>query len=529
MQPAELEIVRHAFAFVPEEMGLALRRSAYSPNIKERMDASCALFDADGRMVAQAEHIPVHLGSMPLAVTTLREEFEGSLHEGDQWFLNDPYRGGSHLPDITVLKPVYRRSSLIGYAVNKAHHADVGGSAPGSMPADSRVLEDEGVVIEPQRLLDRGAERRAAFRLIDRGMRNPIERRGDLRAQVAANELGARRFLELAEKYGIARLLEFESELLAYSERRVRAAIQRLPIGTWSSEDFLEDAITESDVRISVSVTVGRGGLKVDFAGTAPQVEGNLNAPYSVTLSAVYYGIRCLTDPDVPSNAGCTAPIAVLAPRGSLLNPRSPAAVAAGNVETSQRIVDALFLAVAPALPDRVPAQSQGTMNNVLIGGRWREHEFAYYETLAGGEGALPYRNGQSGIHTHMTNTRNTPVEALELAYPLRIEEYRIVPGSGGDGRFRGGDGLRRIYRLLVPATVTIVSDRRRRGPQGLAGGASGRPGRNLFRRGARVRRLSGKTTFTAKADDVVIVETPGGGAWGGVPAASRGNDASHP
>jgi len=529
MRPAEIEIVRHAFASIPEEMGLALRRSAYSPNIKERMDASCALFDADGRLVAQAEHIPVHLGSMPLAVSVLREEFEGRLRDGDQWFLNDPYRGGSHLPDITVLKPVFCRGSMLGFTVNKAHHADVGGSAPGSMPADSRVLEDEGVVIEPQVLLDRGRERRAALHLVEGGMRNPIERRGDLRAQVAANELGARRFLELVGKHGVARVQEFESELLAYSERRVRAAIRGLPLGTWNAEDALEAPESDVDLTIAAAITVGRGGISVDFDGTTPQFEGNLNAPYSVTLSAVYYALRCVTDPHVPSNAGCTAPIAVDAPLGSLVNPRSPAAVAAGNVETSQRIVDVLFLALAAALPSEVPAQSQGTMNNLLIGGRRRGREFTYYETIAGGEGALPYRNGQGGIHTHMTNTRNTPVEALELAYPLRIVEYRLIADTGGTGRHRGGDGVRRVVSLLAPATVSIVSDRRRHLPKGLAGGGDGRPGRNLLFRAGRGHALPAKVTFQGRFRDRVVIETPGGGGWGDAagasssPAAGRG------
>jgi len=520
IRPAELEIVRHAFSSIPEEMGVALRRSAYSPNIKERMDASCALFDADGRLVAQAEHIPVHLGSMPLAVTVLREEFEGRLRAGDQWILNDPYRGGSHLPDITVLKPTFYRGSLLGFAVNKAHHADVGGSAPGSMPADSRVLEDEGVVIEPQKLLDSGRERPGALRLVEAGMRNPVERRGDLRAQVAANELGARRYLGFVEKHGVVRVREFESALLAYSERRVRAAIQRLPVGTWRATDVLEAPGSDADLTISAALTVGRGGVAVDFDGTTPQLEGNLNAPYSVTLSAVYYAVRCMTDPLVPSNAGCTAPIAVTAPRGSLVNPRPPAAVAAGNVETSQRIVDVLFLAFASALPSEVPAQSQGTMNNVLIGGRHRGRDFAYYETIAGGEGALSYRDGQAGIHTHMTNTRNTPVEALELAYPLRLEEYRLIARSGGPGRHTGGDGVRRVIALLAPATVTIISDRRRHAPRGLAGGGDGRRGGNFVVRAGRSRPLAAKVTFRGRVGDRIVVETPGGGGWGASPDA---------
>lgn len=519
MRPAELEVIQNAVAFIPEEMGIALRRTAYSPNIKERMDASCALFDAAGRMIAQAEHIPVHLGSMPVTIEVLREEMGGSLAEGDQVIVNDPYRGGSHLPDITIVKPIFHRGSLRGYAVSKAHHADVGGTAPGSMPADSVVLEDEGLVIPPTKFLSRGTERRGIVRGILRATRNPGERLGDLRAQVASNNLGASRFVALLEKHGTTTIDSFASEILAYSERRVRAAIATMPRGSWRADDVLEHPRTGEFLPIKARVTVGGSGIQVDFEGTARQIEGNLNAPFSVTLSATYYVFRCLTDTGAPPNSGCTAPIAVTAPPGSLVNPRPPAAVAAGNVETSSRIVDVLLLAMAPALPDRVPAQSQGTMNNLLIGGRWRGREFSYYETIAGGEGALPWRDGMDGVHTHMTNTRNTPSEALELAYPLRVEEYRLIPDSGGKGRHRGGDGVRRTIRFLGErGMMTIIADRRRRGPSGLQGGEPGRRGRDRIRRGSTETALPGKTTLPVRKGDVIVVETPGAGGWGARP-----------
>jgi N-methylhydantoinase B len=498
-------------------MGVSLRRTAYSPNIKERMDASCALFDAEGRMVAQAEHIPVHLGSMPLAVEEVLRDFPGTLREGDQIILNDPYRGGTHLPDITLLRPVFHRGSLLGFAVNRAHHADVGGIAPGSMPASATRLEEEGVVLEPQKFLDRGYQRREVVQRVRREMREPAERLGDLRAQVAANELGARRLLELVDRRGATKVRTFAEEVMDYSERRVRAAIQPLPRGTWSAEDVLEGSGEDEgrDLRIRAEVTLGGSGMSVNFEGTDRQVRGNLNAPFAVTLSAAYYVLRCVTDPGAPPNAGAYRALRVVAPDGSLVRARSPAAVAAGNVETSQRIVDALFLALSEPLRDRVPAQSQGTMNNVLIGAT-RGRRFSYYETIAGGEGALPFRDGMDGVHTHMTNTRNTPVEALELAYPIRVEEYRLLAASGGAGLHRGGDGVTRSLRLLAPsATVSVITERRRHAPGGLQGGGDGRPGRNLLVRGRRSRALPAKATLELRRGDLVVVETPGGGGWG--------------
>src|SRR2546426_322023 len=406
-------------------MGVALRRTAYSPNIKERMDASCALFDAEGRIVAQAEHIPVHLGSMPVAVDAAMRDFPGTLREGDQIILNDPSRGGTHLPDVTLIRPVFVRRLIIGFAVNRAHHADIGGKVAGSMPATATRLEDEGLVLGPQKVMDRGRERQAVVERFRQETMNPAGRLGDLRAQIAANELGARRLVELAERIGVANLRTSIEELLHYGERRGRGA---------------------------------RGGE--------------------------------------PPPASC-------------------AAVAAGNVETSQRIVDVLFLALSEPLAETVPAQSQGTMNNVTIGGP-DPRPFSYYETIAGGEGALPYRPGMAGVHTHMTNTRNTPIEALEFAYPLRIEEYWLIPGTGGRGQHSGGDGIRRSVRLLArKGTASILSERRALRPKGLEGGEDGRPGKNSLVRNGRRRGLPAKVTLELRRDDLLVIETPGGGGWG--------------
>src|SRR5213594_4301859 len=502
VNPADLEILQTGLSFIPEEMGVALRRTAYSPNIKERMDASCALFDAEGRIVAQAEHIPVHLGSMPVAVDAAMRDFPGTLREGDQVILNDPYRGGTHLPDVTLIRPVFVRHAIIGFAVNRAHHADIGGRVAGSMPATAMRLEDEGLVLEPQKFMDRGTERRAVIERFRRETWNPAERLGDLRAQVAANELGARRLVEVVLRIGVTGF---------------RGWVDEPPRGTWAAEDFLEGAAPEEPARIRIraEVTIGGSGIGVDFAGTDSQVPGNLNAPLAVTLSASSYVVRCLTDPNAPRNAGALRPLRVLAREGSLVSPRPPAAVAAGNVETSQRIVDVLFLALSEPLADRVPAQSQGTMNNLTIGGS-DPRPFSYYETIAGGEGALPYRPGMSGVHTHMTNTRNTPVEALEFAYPLRIEEYRLIPGTRGRGRYPGGDGIRRSVRFLArQGTGSILSERRLLRPKGLEGGEDGRPGKNSLVRNGRRRGLPAKVTLELRRDDLLVIETPGGGGWG--------------
>ena len=510
-----LEKLNNAFTFVPEEMGTVLRRTAYSPNIKERMDPSCALFDAQGRMLAQAEHIPVHLGSMPLAVDYTKKYFKGNLSDGDQIIVNDPYHGGSHLNDITLIKPVFLDKELVGYTVNKAHHADVGGKTPGSMPSDSQCLEEEGLVLKPVKLMEQGVENKELFKLIEKGTRSPKERLGDLRAQIAANNTGARTFLFYLDKYGLGEYREFVEAILDYSEKRVINAIRAIPNGMYKAQDLMDgDGITDEPVKIAVSIGIEDEIINVDFTGTDGQVKGNINSPYAVALSSVYYVMRCATDPYAPPNNGCYRPITVHIPKGTLLNPSPPAAVSAGNVETSQRIVDVLLLALAGALPQRIPAQSQGTMNNLLIGSK----EFTYYETIAGGEGAFPFRHGESGVHTHMTNTANTPIEALETTYPLRVESYELISGTSGKGKFNGGQGVRRAVRFLgEEGTLSIISDRRRFQPKGISGGGDAKPGKNyLVRRGERMN-LPSKVTLNLEKEDIVVVETPGGGGYGQV------------
>ena len=485
----ELQIIGSALRAVAEEMGAVLVRSAFSANIKERRDCSAALFDDRGRMIAQAEHIPVHLGAMPEAVDAVRANDPGP---GETWIVNDPYTGGTHLPDITLVS----RTEL-GFAVTRAHHADVGGVEPGSMPANSTRLEEEGVVIPPTRLDD------ATLAGLLARMRNPEERRGDLRAQLAAQRLAERRIGELCARRGRARVAAAMDELHAYSERRVRAGIAALPDGRYEAADVLETAGGELEIRVAVIV---RGDeLELDFAGTSPQHEGNLNCPLAVTRSASYFVVRCLTDPDVPASGGAYAPVTVLAPEGSLVNARSPAAVAAGNVETSGRIVDVLFRAFGRAVP--VPAQGQGTMNNVTLG----NDRFTYYETIGGGQGACPDSDGPSGVHVTMSNTLNTPVEALELAYPLRVERYELRLGSGGAGARPGGDGVVRELRVLAGCRLSVISERRARGPQGEQGGSPGSAGRNLVDG----EELPAKTTRELAAGQVVRIETPGGGGHG--------------
>lgn len=522
MDAVTLEILKNAYLAIPEEMGAVLKRAAYSPNIKERMDASCALFDSKGRMVAQAEHIPVHLGSMPFAVEFIRSYYSQTvrekLNDGDQIVMNDPYKGGSHLPDITIIKPIFHNNKLVGYVVNKAHHADVGGKSPGSMPGDSTEIFQEGLRVPPCKLLNKGEEVREIFEIIKSNTRTPEERLGDLRAQLAANNIGAVRIIQLINKYGIKTHNSFIRNIYRYSEKMVRSAITRIPNGTYRAIDYLDDdGIVPKKVRLAVKVIIFNDRLNIDFSGTAKQSKGNINSPYSVSLSSVYYVIRCITDPTIPPNYGCYKPITVHIPKGTVLNPYEGAAVSAGNVETSQRIVDLLFSAFSRALPGKIPAQSQGTMNNVLIGGQASNGDFfAYYETIGGGEGALPFRDGQNGIQVHMTNTANTPIEALELSYPLRVESYHFIYNSGGKGRFDGGMGIERSLRILTDdATLSIQSDRRKISPKGLKGGTDGRKGRNYLVRNCKKIQLPSKITIALKKNDLVVIDTPGGGGWG--------------
>jgi N-methylhydantoinase B len=517
MDPVTLEVTRNALAGVAEEAGAALRRTAYSPNIKERADCSAAVFDPGGELVAQAEHIPVHLGSMPASVAAALERFP-DLSPGDQVLLSDPFSGGTHLPDWTLVAPVHRGDRLLGYVANRAHHADVGGSAPGSMPGGATEIFQEGIRIPPVLLWRRGREVADLVRLLLANSRTPQERLGDLRAQAGANHLAGRRLQELAERLGVGLLFEAMEATKEHAERAVRAAIATIPPGRYEFEDFLEgDGVVDEDIRIRAEVLVEGDRMRIDFSGTAPQQRGSVNAPMAVTLSASYYVLRAVTDPSIPANAGAHRPVEVHAPSGSLLNAVAPAAVAAGNVETSQRVVDALLGALAQAVPDRIPAASQGTMNNTLIGGTDPRsgRAFTYYETVAGGQGARDGGHGMSGVHTHMTNTLNTPVEALEMAFPLRVLEYRLRDKTGGKGKWRGGDGVRRAVQVLAErATVSLLSERRRLAPWGLHGGGQGAPGRNLLVRGGEATPLPAKGTFEVFEGDVVVIETPGGGGF---------------
>ena len=500
----ELEILRTQLESVAEEMGTVLVRGAYSPNITERRDCSTALFDADGRLVAQAEHIPVHLGAMPAAVDAV---LDCDPRPGDVFLLNDPFQGGTHLPDVTMVSPIAPEGEIVGYAVSRAHHADVGGSAPGSMPAGARDIQQEGLRIPPVRYVAGGERSEDVEALVLANVRNPAERRADLRAQRGANERGATRVGELLAAHGDRLLAAFDA-VIAYSRERVATELREIPDGTYHAQDVLEgDGITDDEIPVEVAVTVDGGTLTVDFAGTAPQVAGNVNAPLAVTKSAVYFIVRSVTDPDIPPNQGCYEPVTVRAPEGSVLNPGAPAAVVGGNVETSQRVADVVFAALAAAVPDRVPAQGQGTMNNLVVG----TPERVYYETIGGGAGAHAGGDGLSGVQVGMTNTRNTPVEAVEAAYPLRVERYALREGSGGRGEYDGGDGLVRSVQVQTAATVSLLTERRRHAPRGLAGGEDGMPGRNLIDGGV----VAPKLTVEVDAGTTVTVETPGGGGYG--------------
>ncbi len=506
LDAVELEILRTQLESVAEEMGEVLVRGAYSPNITERRDCSTALFDAAGRLVTQAEHIPVHLGAMPAAVDAVLDR---DPDPGDVWALNDPFAGGTHLPDVTLVSPIAdpRDGAVVGYGVSRAHHADVGGSVPGSMPAGAREIHAEGLRIPPVRLVAAGDRRDEVEGLLLANVRDPHARQVDLRAQIAANERGAERVGDLLDRHGDRLRAAFDA-VRRYARDRTRSALGSLPDGTYEAGDVLEgDGVSDADIPIEVAVTVDGASLTVDFAGTADQVPGNVNAPLSVTKSAVYYVLRCIIPPDVPANGGCYEPLTVRAPRGSLLDPEPPAAVVGGNVETSQRVADVVFAALADAAPDRVPAGGQGTMNNLVVG----SPDFAYYETVGGGAGAGPDRDGGSGVQVGMTNTQNTPVEALEATYPLRVERYALRPGSGGTGQYSGGDGILRALRLETDATVSILSERRRHPPRGLAGGHDGETGVN--RVGGEV--VGAKVTREVLAGTVVTVATPGGGGYG--------------
>ncbi len=554
--PIELEIFKNIYHSIAEEMGAALRRTAFSPNIKERRDYSCAVFDSDAEVIAMGDHMPVHLGSMPLSVHAAIESFE--LEPGDVVMLNDPFRGGTHLPDITLVAPVHvqetkprgrepalslpkgrpRHTKPDFYVASRAHHADVGGAYPGSMGL-CREIYQEGLRIPPVKIMRSGKMERDVLALLLNNVRTPSEREGDLGAQIAACHTGAERLREVCARYGLERTKRAARELLQYSEEMMCAFLQRVPPGTYRAEDFLDsDGISDRPVKIAVGVTFlgsrgrvarvhtgssrGRGRprhmVKVDFSGSDPQVEGSVNAVEAITYSACFYVFRCLLAEDVPATAGLMRPIRVIAPEGSVVNARPPAAVAGGNVETSQRIVDVLLRALAQAIPDGIPAAASGTMNNLTIGGvdpRTGE-PFAYYETIAGGMGARPTKPGVSGVHTHMTNSLNTPAEALEYAYPLRVRRYSLRPASGGTGKHRGGDGIVREVEVLTDAEVTLLAERRTRGPYGLSGGGGGSPGKAfVVRHDGSTQELPAKFNVRLRKGERIRIESPGGGAWG--------------
>lgn len=534
--PVELEIFKSLFHSIAEEMGAALRRTAFSPNIKERRDYSCAVFDADGEVVAMGDHMPVHLGSMPMSVRAAVDKL--ALAAGDVAILNDPFCGGTHLPDITLVAPVFldvekhrRRkrnhakspAKPAFYVASRAHHADVGGTYAGSMGI-CREIYQEGIRIPPVKLIGGGQIQHGVLRMLLNNVRTPEEREGDLNAQIAACHTGAARLREITARYRLARVQQVMRELQDYSEELMRAFLRKVPHGRYEAEDFLDDdGAGSGPVRIAVTLTFAAAGkgkpiVTVDFSGSSPQVSGSINAVDAIAYSACFYVFRCLLREDVPAAAGLMRPIQMIAPAGTVVNARPPAAVAGGNVETSQRIVDVLLRALAQALPDRVPAGSSGTMNNLTIGGTDERsgEQFAYYETIAGGMGARPDRPGVSGVHTHMTNSLNTPAEALEYAYPLRVTRYSLRKGSGGEGMFRGGDGIVREVQLLSDAEVTLLADRRSRGPYGLDGGEDGAAGRTeiIHNSGARDE-LAGKCSVRLKKDDRIRIESPGGGGWG--------------
>jgi N-methylhydantoinase B len=517
--PVELAIFKHALHSIAEEMGAALRRTAFSPNIKERRDYSSALFDAEGRVIAMGDDMPVHLGSMPMSVEAALRALQ--FEPGDIAVLNDPFAGGTHLPDITLVMPVFIRGvrQAAFYVANRAHHADVGGSSPGSMGLCREIFQ-EGVRIPPLKIMRHGAVNGDLLAMILNNVRTPREREGDLTAQIGACRIGAERLAELAAKLGYTRVARNTTDLLNYSERLMRAELRRLPAGKFSAEDALDDdGISKDPIRIRVTIQLDpkRASAEVDFTGTDPQVAGSVNAVYAITYSAVFYAFRCLLPEDAAHTAGLMRAVRLTAPEGTVVNALPPAAVAGGNVETSQRIVDVLMRALAQALPDRVPAASSGTMNNLTIGGvdPRTQQPFAYYETVAGGMGARPDRDGASGVHTHMTNSLNTPIEALEYAYPLRVQKYCYRRGSGGTGKYRGGDGLVREIELLSAAQLTMLSDRRRIAPYGLAGGGAGACGRTILVRDGHEEELPSKCTLHVSAGTVLRIETPGGGGWG--------------
>ncbi len=517
MDSITLEIYRSLYTSVAEEMGVSLRRTAFSPNIKERRDYSCAVFDRRGRIIAQGDHMPVHLGSMPMSVKAAIEHCQ--MQPGDVVILNDPYAGGTHLPDVTMVAPVFSETKqLLFYVANRAHHADIGGATPGSMGAATEIYQ-EGIRIPPLRIVRGGELEREVWNFLLANVRGRDEREGDFAAQLGALRVGSDRLLEIVARYGFKEADAYAGHLVEYAARLMRRTLALLPDGVYEAEDFLDnDGEVDEPVRIVVKLEIRGERARIDFTGSAPQVRGPVNAVEAITVSAAYYVFRCLIPGDVPASAGILEPLEVIAPAGTIVNALPPAPVAGGNVETSQRIVDVLLKALAQAAPHLIPAASQGTMNNLTIGG-WDARlgrEFAYYETVCGGMGARPNADGISAVHTHMTNSLNTPIEALEYAYPLRVRRYAIRRGSGGAGKQRGGDGTIREIELLTDAQVSLLADRRKRAPYGLQGGAPGKVGTaELIEANGKRKKLPSKFSLKARCGDRLMIETPGGGGHG--------------
>lgn len=516
ISPVRLEVFRHLFASVAEEMGVILGRSSYSANIKERKDFSCAIFNGSGEIIAQAAHIPVHLGSMPLSVQAAINKI-ALFEPGDLILVNDPYSGGTHLPDITLIEPVFVQDRLAFFVANRAHHSDVGGMSPGSMPLANEIFQ-EGLIIPPVKLYCKGQLNIALWELLLANVRTPTERRGDFLAQINACHIAEKRLQEMVAKYSLETLQTYSTALLDYAEKLLRSRIASLPAGEYSFNDWLDDdGFSPDPIKLQTTVSLqSDGSARIDFSGTSPQVKGSINAVYAVTLSAVVYCFRCLLDGDAPTNAGLMRPLKLVAPEGSIVNACFPAAVSAGNVETSQRLVDVIFGALAKAAPELIPAASSGSMNNLTFGGQFQNRPFSFYETIGGGSGATAESNGTSAVHTHMTNTLNTPIEAIEREFPVRVECYSLCKNSGGDGKYIGGDGIVRRIKFLSQAQVGLISERRKFVPYGLAGGSSGKRGKNsLIREDGQKSDLPGKFNMLLEAGETVEIQTPGGGGWG--------------